>query len=172
MNETLKLNTDIPPISNSTHLTSLDDLNKTVGGLGEGLSKQQVIERQKKHGRNELRVKQDIPAYIHFLRQFANFFAILLMVGGALALIAEQLDPGQGNLYIAWALFGVILLNAVFTFVQEYQSEKIMDSFRNMLPAMVRVRRDRQVREVEASELVPGDVILLAEGDKIPADGR
>ena len=170
MNSPMKIGVDTKP--DDLHLLSLDELGRAVGCSTEGLTNKQVIERQQKYGPNELRVKQDTPAYIRFLRQFANFFAILLMVGGALALLAEQLDPGQGNLYIACALFGVVLLNALFTFIQEYQSEKIMDSFREMMPATVRVCRDKQVREVEAAELVPGDVILLAEGDKIPADGR
>ncbi|OUS17359.1 ATPase [Gammaproteobacteria bacterium 50_400_T64] len=170
MNSPIKI--DIETDFSRLHLASLDELSQSVGSSKEGLTNKEVIERQGKYGPNELRVKQDTPAYIRFLKQFANFFAILLMVGGALALVAEQLDPGQGNLYIASALFGVVLLNALFTFIQEYQSEKIMDSFREMMPSTVRVRRDQLVHEVEASELVPGDVILLAEGDKIPADGR
>ena len=60
----------------------------------------------------------------------------------------------------------------VFTFIQEEQSERIMDSFRKMLPSMVRVRRDGAIRQVEARELVPGDIMLLFEGEKVPADGR
>ena len=170
MNSPLKINAD--KIREGLHLKPLDELNDIIGSSDQGLNNAQVIERQQQYGPNELRVKQSTPAYLRFLRQFVNFFALLLMVGGALALVAEQLDPGQGNLYIATALFGVVLLNAVFTFIQEYQSEKIMDSFREMMPATVRVRRDGQVHEVEASELVPGDLVLLAEGDKIPADGR
>jgi sodium/potassium-transporting ATPase subunit alpha len=110
--------------------------------------------------------------YMRFLRQFKNFFAILLIVGGLLALLAEYLDPGSGSLYIAIALFAVVVLNALFTFVQEEQSERIMESFKKMLPSMVRVRRQCVVSEIEARELVPGDVMLLYEGDKIPADGR
>ena len=170
MNSAMKTDVDIKP--DDFHLTPLDELSRSIDSSSEGLKKEEVSQRQKKYGPNELRVKQDTSVYIRFLRQFANFFAVLLLVGSALALLAEHLDPGQGNVYIASALFGVVLLNALFTFIQEYQSEKIMDSFREMMPATVRVRRDRQVHEVEACELVPGDVILLAEGDKVPADGR
>lgn len=154
------------------HLQPIDQLSNVICSSDKGLNDQQIAERQKKFGPNELRVKQETPVYVRFLRQFGNFFAILLMIGGGLALVAERLDPGLGNLYIASALFGVVCLNALFTFVQEYQSEKIMDSFREMMPATVRVRRDDKVYQVEASELVPGDIMLLFEGDKIPADGR
>ena len=160
------------PSKPNIHLEPIDHLHSFIGSSSEGLNPQQVIERQKKYGLNELRVKQETPIYVRFLRQFSNFFAILLMVGGGLALVAERLDPGQGNLYIASALFAVVILNALFTFAQEYQSEKIMDSFNEMMPAKVQVRRIGKVIEVNASELVPGDILLLIEGDKIPADGR
>ena len=159
-------------IATEAHSAPVDQLYHSLGSTIEGLSLEEVKTRQQQYGPNELRVKQETPLYVRFLQQFKNFFAILLIVGGMLALLAEKLDPGQGNLYIATALFAVVVLNAIFTFVQEYQSEKIMDSFRKMLPAMVRVRRGDAVSEVEARELVPGDIMLLFEGDKVPADGR
>ena len=96
----------------------------------------------------------------------------MLIAGGCLALFADYLDPGQGNLYIAYALFGVVVLNSVFTYVQEHQSEKIMESFQRMLPSMVLVVRDCDTLQVDAKQPVPGDVILLSEGDRVPADCR
>ena len=172
MNSPIKIDPNCSAILKKPQICSQAALNTALNSSPAGLQNAEVVERQKSHGPNELRVKQGTPLYLRFLRQFANFFAILLMIGGALALLAERLDPGQGNMYIASALFGVVLLNGLFTFIQEYQSEKIMDSFREMMPATVRVRRDGHMCEVEAAELVPGDVIILAEGDKIPADGR
>ena len=159
-------------VVSNPHKASLEDLFSALGSSVEGLSPEDIPNRQKLSGPNELSVKQDTPMYMRFLQQFKNFFAGLLIVGGLLALLAENLDPGQGNLYIAVALFAVVLLNAIFTFVQEYQSEKIMDSFQKMLPTMVRVRRGDDVVEIEAWELTPGDIMLLFEGDKVPADGR
>ncbi len=159
-------------LDNSAPSAPLDKLHQALNSSSEGLATVEVKTRQQKYGPNELRVKQETPLYVRFLQQFKNFFAVLLIVGGLLALVAEKLDPRQGNLYIATALFGVVLLNAIFTFIQEYQSEKIMDSFKKTLPAMVRVRRANTVSELEAKELVPGDVMLLFEGDKVPADGR
>ncbi len=154
------------------HSAPVDQLYHSLGSSIEGLAPEEAYARLQQYGPNELRVKQDTPLYVRFLQQFKNFFAVLLIVGGLLALLADKLDPGQGNLYIAIALFAVVVLNAIFTFVQEYQSEKIMDSFREMLPAMVRVRRGDEISEVEARELVLGDIMLLFEGDKVPADGR
>jgi sodium/potassium-transporting ATPase subunit alpha len=154
------------------HKTSLDELFANLGSSPDGLTGEQVRDRLRAYGKNELRVRRATPEIIKFLRQFKNFFALLLMVGGALALLAERLDPGQGNLYIAYALLGVVVLNAAFTYAQEHQSEKIMESFKKLLPSMATVQRDGEVQRLEAKFLVPGDVIRLAEGDRIPADGR
>lgn len=165
---------ETPIINNnlSYHLSSVEDLYQHFDVDANGLSSENVRTRLEKYGANELHVKQDVPEILKFLRQFKNFFALLLIVGSGLALLAEHLDPGIGNLYIAIALFAVTVLNATFTYIQEHQSEKIMESFRNMMPTMVHVIRDGDVVEIEASMIVPGDIIKLSEGDKIPADGR
>lgn len=154
------------------HLCSLDELFDHLDTSEKGLTSETVTKRLQEVGTNELRVKQDVPEIIKFLRQFKNFFALLLFAGSGLALFAEQLDPGVGNLYIAIALFAVTVLNATFTYIQEHQSEKIMESFRKLMPSMVRVYRDGTVVEIDASMIVPGDVIRLSEGDRVPADGR
>ena len=154
------------------HKLTLANLFNELSSSARGLSEEEAGRRLEQYGPNELRVRQAVPELIKFLLQFKNFFALLLMVGGALAIVAERLDPGQGNLYIAIALLAVVLLNAVFTYIQEHQSERIMDSFRRMLPAMVTVLRDGQARQAQAEALVPGDIILLYEGDRVPADGR
>jgi sodium/potassium-transporting ATPase subunit alpha len=154
------------------HKLPLPSLYDELGSSARGLTEEEAARRLEQHGPNELRVRQDVPEFVKFLLQFKNFFGLLLMVGGMLAIAAERLDPGQGNLYIAIALLGVVLLNAVFTYIQERQSERIMESFRRMLPAMVTVLRDGSARRAHAQALVPGDLILLHEGDRVPADGR
>ena len=107
-----------------------------------------------------------------YIRQFRNLFSILLTVGAILSFLGEYLDPGKGNLYIGIALGVVVILNGTFTFIQEYQAAKTMESFRQLLPPRAKVLREGKVRDVLASELVAGDIILLEEGDKVPADGR
>jgi len=154
------------------HELPLAALAARLGSPPGGLTEDEASRRLQEHGANELRVRESTPEIVKFLLQFRNFFAVLLMVGGALAIVAEQLDSGQGNLYIAIALLGVVLLNATFTYVQQHRSERIMDSFRRMLPSLVAVVRNGQTRTAPAEELVPGDVILLHEGDRVPADGR
>ena len=111
------------------HLATIDDLFEGIGSSTSGLSLEEVNRRHILYGTNELRVKQDVPLYIRYLQQFKNFFALLLIFGGSLAVLAEFLDPGEGNIYIAIALFVVVILNATFTFFQEFQSERIMDRY-------------------------------------------
>ena len=96
----------------------------------------------------------------------------MLIIGTFLAFLAEYLDPGKGNLYIGIVIGLVVILNSTFTFVQEYQAAKTMDSFRQLLPPHAKVLRDSKIRDILASELVVGDIFLIEEGDKIPADGR
>ena len=137
-----------------------------------GLSEQEASSRLKECGANILEETGKENIIKKYLRQFRNLFSILLTVGAILSLIGEYLDPGQGNLYIGIALVGVVILNGTFTFIQEYQAEKTMESFRQLLPPHARVLREGKVRDILASELVVGDIILLEEGDKVPADGR
>ena len=137
-----------------------------------GLSEQEAASRLKECGANILEETGKESIIKKYLRQFRNLFSILLTVGSILSFIGEYLDPGQGNLYIGIALVGVVILNGTFTFIQEYQAEKTMESFRQLLPPHARVLREGKVRDILASELVVGDIILLEEGDKVPADGR
>ena len=154
------------------HKIPITELYRDLGSNELGLNSAEAEKRLSEIGPNKLSIRKQVPELLKFLRQFKNFFAVLLMIGGALALLAERLDPGQGNLYIAIALYVVVLLNAVFTYIQEYQSERIMESFKKMLPQMVSVLRDGTVKKIEASQVVPGDVMFLYEGDRICADGR
>lgn len=154
------------------HKISLSDLFSQVHSDEQGLSTTEAKSRIQQFGVNELRVQKKTSELEKFLRQFENFFAILLIIGGALALLAERLDPNQGNLYIAYALFAVVFLNAIFTYLQERQSEKILESFNKMLPVMVSVVRDGKEQRIDAKTVVPGDVMILYEGDRISADGR
>jgi hypothetical protein len=154
------------------HKINLDDLYKRLNATSDGLFSGEVAKRQHAYGFNVLEEKEKQPIIIRFGKHLVNFFALLLWTGAALAFTSEYLSPGEGNLYIGIALAGVVLLNAVFTFIQEYQSEQIMESFRKMMPVKIEVLRDGKRMEVLSKEIVPGDIIYLDEGDKIPADGR
>jgi hypothetical protein len=109
---------------------------------------------------------------LRFAREFTHFFAIILWVGAALAFLAEYFDPGQGMARLGVAIVGVILLNGVFSFWQEYKAERAVDALRQLLPQQVTAFRRGEIVELLASDLVPGDIVLLEEGDFVPADCR
>ena len=157
---------------NDEHCIELNELLKRLTCSKEGLTTEEALERQKHYGLNVLEEKEKPSLIIWFGKHLVNFFALLLWTGAILAFISEYLVPGEGNLYIGIALAGVVILNAIFTFIQEYQSEQIMESFKKMLPSKIKVVRDGKRQEVLAGEIVPGDLVYLEEGNKIPADGR
>lgn len=154
------------------HLISLSEFLQRFDVNEKGLSKEEAARRLQNCGPNVLKEAGKESMFKRYVRQFRNFFSILLIVGAILAFFGEYLDPGQGNFYIGIALIGVAFLNGTFTFIQEYQAAKTMESFRQLLPPHSKVLRDGKVRDVLASELVVGDLILLEEGDKVPADSR
>jgi len=154
------------------HRITLAELEQRLGCTHAGLTSADAARCLSEYGGNELHVRKETPEIVKFLRQFTNFFALLLIAGSLLAFFADYLQPGQGNFHIGVALLAVVLLNAVFTYAQQHEADRIMESFRNMLPPMISVLRDGEVSRIEARLLVPGDVMLLEEGDRIPADGR
>jgi len=154
------------------HEISLKELYSTLSTSEKGLTTLEVEKRLIEHGFNHFEKKRHGLLILKFFKQFTNFFAILLITASFLAYLAEKIAPNQGNLYISIALLLVVVLNAIFTFIQEYRSEKIMETFKKMLPQFADVLRDNQRQKILASLLVPGDIIYLNEGDKVPADAR
>ncbi len=138
----------------------------------EGLSDAQAAERLKELGANSVEVRDPWRLVRSLLRQLTNFFTLLLFVSAAICFVAERLQPGENMAILGWALAGVALLNALFSFIQEYRAEKAMEALRNFLPPMVQVLRGGKACELLAEELVPGDLLILQEGDRIPADAR
>ena len=157
---------------NDQHRISLTDLAQRLQCSGEGLTQAEANLRLKHYGANVLKVARETPEIVKFLRQFNNFFVYLMLAGAALAFLANHLQANQENFFIGFALLAVVLINALFTYIQEFQSERIMESFRNMMPNNMTVWRDGALKQIDAKFIVPGDVIQLKEGDRVPADGR
>jgi sodium/potassium-transporting ATPase subunit alpha len=155
-------------INNLTKDEVLRHLLTSESGLTEEESKKRFLE----FGPNEIREVRKTSLSIRFLGQFTHFLAILLWIGAGLAFLSEYLHPGEGMLTLGLAIVGVIFINAVFTFIQEYKAEKSIEKLRLLLPFQVKVIREGRERELPAREIVPGDLIILSEGDKVPADAR
>ncbi|HET9738336.1 MAG TPA: cation-transporting P-type ATPase [Solirubrobacteraceae bacterium] len=130
---------------------------------GAGLTTAEARERIVRVGPNVLDRSEGPPWWLRFGRNLVHLFAILLWAGAALAAIA-------GMPQLAIAIVVVILVNAVFSFAQEHRAERAVEALGRVLPQRARVRRDGRPQEVDARELVPGDLVLLAPGERISAD--
>jgi Cation transporter/ATPase, N-terminus/E1-E2 ATPase len=140
--------------------------NPHPAGTGyQGLTPAEAQARIEKYGPNILPRRPPIPVWRQLLAQLVHFFAVMLWIAGLLAILA-------GVLQLGFAIFVVILLNGLFAFFQEYRAEHTSDRLRDLLPRRATVLRDRLPVEVNASGLVPDDVVMLKAGDRISADLR
>lgn len=130
-----------------------------------GLSSKEAEKLLKTYGTNEIREEKKFTLIKSFLSQFNNFL-ILLLIGASFVsfFIGETLD--------AVFILAIVILNAFFGLYQEYQAEKSLASLKKMTKTMVRVFRNGKEEEIDSRYLVPGDVVFLEEGTKIPADGE
>ena len=149
-----------------------DQAFKSLGSGPEGLSGREAVERLLEVGSNSVEVRDPWRLLRSLVRQLVNFFTLLLFASSIICFVAERLQPGQNMNVLGWALGGVAILNALFSFIQEYRAEKAMSALRDFLPSRVEVVRDGRVATLLAEELVPGDLLLLKEGDRVPADAR
>jgi P-type Ca2+ transporter type 2C len=133
--------------------------------VGGGLGADEAARRLQRYGPNQLAEPPRRPPWRLLLDQFRNLLVVILLAAAVLAGLV-------GDLKDTIVIGAVLLLNALLGFVQEHRAERSLAALRAMLAPVATVRRDGTVRSVAAGELVPGDVVLLETGDRIPADGR
>ena len=154
------------------HGLSVQQALASLNTTGAGLAASEAARRLVEFGPNHVEEVAREHLLLGFAREFTHFFAIILWIGAALAFLAEHFDPGQGMARLGVAIVGVIIVNGVFSFWQEYKAEQAVAALRQLLPQKVQALRGGQAMELLASDLVPGDVVLLEEGTLVPADCR
>jgi Ca2+-transporting ATPase len=132
----------------------------------KGLSSAEAKQRQQKYGPNQLADKKKVPGWQKFLSQYQDFMQILLL-GAA---VINQIFTGAWNTTLV--LIGLTVFNAVQGMNQESKAEAGMAALEKMMKSIARVRRDGLAIEIDAAELVPGDIVLMEAGNRVPADGR
>ena len=147
------------------HLSAQDVVERFTGNVKTGLSAEDVASRYEKYGWNELTFKPGKPAWLKFLLQFHQpLLYILLLAGIVKAFLGSWTNAG--------VIWGVTVINAVIGYIQEAKAEGAIASLSRAVTTEATVLRDGQPLRIPSQELVPGDVVLLASGDKVPADLR
>jgi magnesium-transporting ATPase (P-type) len=146
-------------------ITVNEVIKRLTTSTDKGLDVSEASSRLQKYGPNRLPEGKKRGPFMRFLAQLNNILVYVLLGASFVKLmLGLWLDAG--------IIFGVVLLNALLGFIQEGKAEKALDSIRNMLSAEARTTRGGETRMIPAEELVPGDVVLLESGDKVPADLR
>lgn len=150
-----------PPWHSHDSDAVFQQISSTVGGL----SHEDAQQRLHKFGPNRLRPVKKKSPLARFLAQFHNLLIYVLLGSGVItALLGHWVDSG--------VIFGVVVINAIIGFIQEGKAEKALDAIRNMLSSQAMVKRNGKLISLAAEQLVPGDIVLLQSGDKVPADLR
>lgn len=136
-----------------------------MGSDMRGLSQEEAEARLEQFGKNELAQKKKESMLKKLLANFTSLMALLLWAGGVMAILSGALELGI-------AIFCVNLINGLFSFSQEFKAERATDALQKMLPSYARVIRDGEEKKILATEIVPGDIMVLEEGDRISADAR
>ena len=161
------------PSSSPAYRQSVPDAVAALGSdVRRGLTEEEARARLARHGRNELVGEAPTPAWRRLLAQFQDVLVILLLVATVISTALWIYERDAALPYEALAILAVVLLNATMGYLQETRAEAAVAELRAMSAAQASVVRDGERRHVPAEEIVPGDVIVLEEGDTIPADAR
>jgi len=144
---------------------SIEETLRELNSIRSGLTKEEAKTRFIEYGPNELPTKKKSPAFVAFLRQFLSPLIYVLLIAAIISLALEHyVDAG--------VIMAVLLLNAVIGYIQETRAEKAMEALMQMVKPNAKVKRDGTIRLIPAKNIVPGDIIILEAGDKVPADAR
>ncbi len=147
------------------HEKSINEILKDLDSTKNGLSEKDAVKKLEKVGPNVLPEKKKATALQEFIGQFKNFLVIILIAAAVISLLLGELLDGA-------AIIAIVILNAAFGFFQERKAEKTLEALKKLAASKCKVLRDGQVRVIDASQIVPGDVLVLEVGDKVPADCR
>lgn len=154
------------------HQFTTEQALSSLNSRHEGLTQAEVTNRLHEYGLNQVDVVRAESLVLRFIKEFTHFFALILWLAAGLAFFAEAKQPGGGMDTLGYAVLGVILINGLFSFWQQYRAEHAINALQKLLPQYVKVLRDDKLEQILAAQLVPGDIILLQEGDHVPADCR
>ena len=153
-------------------LANIEDLYREMASNKNGLSSVEAQQRLQRYGPNISPSVKKANLLGKFILQLKNWFNILLSLASALSFLSGFVYSDEGSLRMGLAILIVVFLNAIFSLIQEYRAEKAVQAITRLIPTKTKVLRNGQPNEVKAAEVVPGDIVLMEEGDRVPADLR
>ena len=144
-----------------------NELNVRKGGLTE----EEASKRLEKYGANNLKEKKKESLFIKFIKQFNDFMIIVLIIAAIISAIVAKTN-GSGDYIDSIIIIAIVIFNAIMGLIQEEKAEKSLEALKKMSAPNAKVRRNGKIREIEASQVVPGDVVMLEAGNYVPADCR
>jgi Ca2+-transporting ATPase len=159
------------------HDKTTPDVVKSLGSSLQGLTSEVAKNRLDETGPNEIKQEKKISPWVLLLNQFKSILVIILLVAVALSIVIGIVnwEPGAGlpeEITDAIVILAIVIAVVILGFVEEYRSEKALDALEKMAAPTATVIRDGIEKEIPARDLVPGDIIILSTGDRIPADAR
>ena len=137
----------------------------------DGLNQEEVKKRQQKYGKNKLKDKPKESIFIKFIKQFNDFMIIILIIASIISAAVSNMQ-GENDYIDSIIIIAIVIFNAIMGVVQEAKAEKSIEALQEMTPPKAKVIRDGVTNEINAEELVPGDIIILEAGNYVPADSR
>lgn len=144
-----------------------NELNARQGGLTED----EANKRLEKYGANNLKEKKKESLFIKFIKQFNDFMIIVLIIAAIISAIVAKTN-GSGDYIDSIIIIAIVIFNAIMGLIQEEKAEKSLEALKKMSAPNAKVRRNGKIREIEASKVVPGDIVMLEAGNYVPADCR
>lgn len=136
-----------------------------------GLAEDEVKKRQEKYGKNVLKEKKKESIIVKFVKQFNDFMIIILIIASIISAMTSYMQ-GENDYIDSIIIIAIVILNAIMGIIQEERAEKSIESLKKLTPKITKIVRDKKTQEINAENLVPGDIIELETGNYVPADCR
>ena len=136
-----------------------------------GLTDIEVMKREKEYGKNKLEEKKKESLIVKFFKQFNDFMIIILIIASIISALVSKMQ-GENDYFDSIIIIAIVVLNAIMGVVQEAKAEKSIESLKKMTVQKAKVIRDGKTKEIDAEDIVPGDLVILEAGNYVPADVR
>ena len=154
------------------HSSSVEEVSKKLKtNINIGLSEEEAQKRFERYGPNNLKEKKKESIFVKFIKQFNDFMIITLIIAAIISAVVSKLN-GEADYIDSIIIVAIVIFNAIMGLVQEQKAEKSLEALKKMTAPNAKVRRDGRVQEIDATLVVPGDIVILEAGNYVPADCR